>query len=94
MVNLDKREYISPHDFGTGAKLLEIGSGGYPILGLTIWERCFLADTWCFWLVDQYQYYENDICDWYMGVFVSPGICRPEDHMGFCPQIGWVPSPP
>lgn len=37
IVNLDKQEYIRPHAFGDGAKLLEFGaSGGGAMLGLAV----------------------------------------------------------
>jgi len=37
IVNLDKKEYLKPHEFGDGAKLLEFGSSGDgTMLGLAI----------------------------------------------------------
>ena len=39
-VNLDKREYIYPHKFGSGLKMLEWGSGGATTVGLTVLLAC------------------------------------------------------
>jgi hypothetical protein len=36
MVNLDKKEYINPHSFGDGAKLLEFSGNGGMMAGLAI----------------------------------------------------------
>lgn len=37
IVDLDKKEYLNPHDFGAGTKLMEFGgSGGGVMLGLAV----------------------------------------------------------
>ena len=37
IVNLDKQQFLNPHDFGNGAKLLEFGSSGSGVmLGLAV----------------------------------------------------------
>jgi hypothetical protein len=36
VVNLDKKQYLKPHDFECGAKLMEFGSGGDVMLGLAL----------------------------------------------------------
>ena len=33
IVNLDKHEYLKPHDFGEGAKLMEFGASGCGTMG-------------------------------------------------------------
>ena len=41
IANLDKKEYLDPHTFGDGAKLLEFGCGG---VGMTTGLTILLAD--------------------------------------------------
>lgn len=36
IVNLDKKEFLDPHLFGDGAKLLEFGLGGLTMAGLAV----------------------------------------------------------
>ena len=40
VANLDKKEFIHPHQFGDGLKMLEFGSSGYTMTGLTILLAC------------------------------------------------------
>lgn len=39
-VNIDKREYLNPHLFGNGLKMLEWGTGGGTVAGLTVLLAC------------------------------------------------------
>jgi hypothetical protein len=39
-VNIDKREYLYPHLFGNGLKMLEWGTGGGTVAGLTVLLAC------------------------------------------------------
>jgi hypothetical protein len=39
-VNIDKREYLNPHKFGNGMKMLEWGTGGGTVAGLTVLLAC------------------------------------------------------
>ena len=39
-MNLTKKEYIHPHQFGDGLKMLEFGCGGDTMTGLTILLAC------------------------------------------------------
>lgn len=39
-VNIDKREYLYPHKFGNGLKMLEWGTGGGTVAGLTVLLAC------------------------------------------------------
>lgn len=39
-VNLDKKQYINPHKFGDGLKMLEFGQGGLTMTALTVLLAC------------------------------------------------------
>jgi hypothetical protein len=39
-VNLDKKQYINPHKFGDGLKMLEFGQGGLTVTALTVLLAC------------------------------------------------------